>query len=130
MVPYHHRSLISYRKQPRPAATFDGDVIQVQARCTARGGDPAAVALLPNIFVDGISQKALTRQMTEDEACECHNGQSGQVYRTLLRMDEDNRYRCRLCAIGTDERGWKHARDALRHLKRDHFGLGERCGEW
>jgi hypothetical protein len=121
---------VIYRKRPRPAETFDGDVIQVQARCAARGGDPAAIALLPVIFPDGISQNALTRQMTSNESGEYHSGHSGQVYRIILRIDEEKRFRCRLCAVGSDERGWKHARDALRHLKRDHFGLGDRCNAW
>jgi len=127
---FHSIGIISYRKRPRPAATFDGNVAQVQAQCVACGGDPAAIAILPAIFIDGISQEALTRQMTNSESSKYHSGQPGQVYRTLLRIDEEKRYRCRLCAIDTDGRGWKHARDALRHLKRDHFGLGDRCNDW
>ena len=129
-VTFHPFSTISYRKQPRPAATFVANVIQVQAQCAGTGGDPAAIGLLPAIFVDGITQKALTRQLTNSEACDYHNGSAGQVYRVLLRVDEDERFHCRLCAIGADEGGWKHAKDALRHLKRDHFGLGTHCDRW
>jgi len=127
----HTSSAISYRKHSRPAATFDADVIQVQARCTDAGGDPAAIEQLPSIFVEGITQTALTRSLTRNEAFEYHGGRTGKVYRVLLRVDEEEkRFHCRLCAIGDDEGGWKHAKDALRHLKRDHFGLGTRCDRW
>jgi hypothetical protein len=129
-VTFHPFKTISYRKQPRPAATFDADVAQVQARCTAGGGDPAAIGLLANIFVEGISQKALMRKMMSSEASDHHDGRAGQVYRTLLRVDESKRFHCRLCAVKADEGGWKHARDVLRHLKRDHFGLGDTCERW
>jgi len=124
-------SSISYRKHSRPAAKFDADVIQVQARCTDAGGDPAAIELLPSIFIEGITQAALTRSLTRSEAREYHGGRAGKVYRVLLRVDEEEkRFHCRLCAIGDDEGGWKHAKDALRHLKRDHFGLGNQCDRW
>ena len=64
----HPFTTISYRKQPRPAATFVAKVI----RCAGTGGDPAAIDLLPAIFVDGTTQKALTRQLTNSEACDYH----------------------------------------------------------
>ena len=122
---------ISYRKHPRPAATFDANMLQVQTRCASAGGDPAAIGLLPVIFVEGITQAALTRPLTRSEAFDYYGGRTGQVYRVLLRVDEeDKRFHCRLCAIGDDEGGWKHAKDALRHLKRDHFGLGTQCDCW
>jgi hypothetical protein len=129
-VTLHPSRFISYRKQPRPAATFDANIIQVQARCAAAGGDPITIALLPAIFVEGISQQALMRQMTSSEASDYHGGRAGQVYRILLHIGEEKRFYCRLCAIGADEGGWKHAKDALRHLKRDHFGLGTYCVRW
>jgi len=129
-VTFHPSRIISCRKQPRPAAAFDPDVIQVQARCTTGGGDPASIGLLPAIFAGGISQNALTRQLTKSEADDYHNGRAGQVYRILLQIDENKMFHCRLCAVGADEGGWKYAKDALRHLKRDHFGLGTHCGRW
>jgi len=129
-IKLHPFSAISYRKHPRPAATFDANVIQVQARCSGAGGDPAVIGLLPAVFVGGITQKALIRPLTSSEARDYHGGRTGQVYRILLRVNEDKRFYCRLCAIGDDEGGWKHAKDALRHLKRDHFGLGMQCDRW
>jgi hypothetical protein len=130
-ITLHPSIAISYRKSPRPAAAFDANVIQVQARCAGAGGDPAAIEILAAIFVEGITQKALTRQLTSSEARDYHGSRPGQVYRVLLRVDEEEkRFHCRLCAIGADEGGWKHAKDALRHLKRDHFGLGTQCDRW
>jgi len=103
----------------------------MQARCIGAGGDLAAIELLPVIFVDGITQTALTRPLTRSEAFEYHGGCTGKVYRVLLRFNEEaKRFHCRLCVIGGDEGGWKHPRDALRHRNRDHFGLGTQCDRW
>src|SRR5258708_1269751 len=90
-VTFHPCTSISYRKQPRPAATFDANIAQVQARCVAGGGDPATIALLPAIFFEGTSQKALMRRMTISEAYDHHNGRPGQVYRILLRVYQGKR---------------------------------------
>jgi hypothetical protein len=68
--------------------------------------------------------------MTRDEAREHNCGAPGQMFRVLLHSDEDNIFRCRLCAVGADEGGWKQAKDALRHFKRHHFALGARCHRW
>ena len=119
-----------YRKTPRPAAEFTSDIRELQVRCLVDGGDTEAVDLLPSVFPQGISQEALLRPLTRTEARQYTEGTSGQAYRMLLRVDGGNRFRCRLCAVNADESGWKHARDALRHLKRDHFGLGNVCEKW
>jgi hypothetical protein len=39
-------------------------------------------------------------------------------------------HRCRLCPNGGNAFAWKKPMDALRYLKRDHFGLGHRCPNW
>ncbi len=119
-----------YRKTHRPPAEFTSNIWELQARCLVDGGDPEAVDLLPNVFPHGISQEALLRPLTRTEAHRHTDGTSGQAYRMLLRVDGGNRFRCKLCAVNADESGWKHARDALRHLKRDHFGLGNYCEKW
>lgn len=129
-VTFHQPRSISCRKQSRPAATFEPNVIRLLARCTASGGDLAAIGFLLAIFVRGISKKALTRQLTSSEAWDYNDGRAGQVYRVFIRVGDDRRFHCRLCVIGTDEGGWKHAKDVLRHLKRDHFGLGTHCDRW
>jgi hypothetical protein len=117
---------IGFRKTTRPAAGYTPNVGLVQARCVAEEGDPAVVNLMRSIFASGISTKALTRRMTRDEAREYNCGAPGQMSHASLRTDEEKRFRCRLCVVGTDEGGWKQARHALRHLNRDHFGLGAR----
>ena len=129
-VTTHPPTRVSFRKKTRPAADYTPNLALVQARCIADGGDPAATNLLQIPFADGISTEALTRRMTRDEARKYNQGTSGQVFRMFLRVDEGNRFRCRLCAVDTDEEGWKFAKDALRHLKRDHFGLGTGCNRW
>ena len=129
-VTTHSHTRVSFRKKTRPAAAYTPDMELVQTRCAADGGDPAAVNLLRAAFPDGISTTALTRRMTRDEAREYNHGASGQMYRVFLRIDEENRFHCRLCAAAADGWGWKQAKDALRHLKRDHFGLGTCCDRW
>ena len=46
------------------------------------------VALLPENFSSGISEKGLTRNMTREEARKHRYGASTQVFRMLLRRDE------------------------------------------
>jgi hypothetical protein len=65
-------------------------------------------------------------RMTRDEARKSNCGAPGQVFHASLRTDEEKRFRCRLCVVDADEGGWKQARHALRHVNRDHFGLGAR----
>jgi len=123
-------TILVYRRKHRPAAEFTSNIRELQTRCLIDGGDPEAVDLLPSIFSQGISQEALSRPLTRMEADQYTDGTSGQVYRMLLQVDGGDRFRCRLCAVDDDGSGWKHARDALRHLKRDHFGLGNSCDKW
>ena len=129
-VTTHPYTRLSFRKRARPAAEYTPDIQLIQARCLADGGDPEAVKLLPSIFTDDISIKALTRRMTRDEAREYNHGAQGQIFLVVLRIDEGKRYHCRLCATDANEGGWGSAKDVLRHLKRDHFGLGTRCDRW
>ena len=68
--------------------------------------------------------------MTRDEAREYNHDAPGQIFLVVLRVDEGGRYHCHLCAIDATEGGWKCAKGVLRHLKRDHFGLGTCCDHW
>ena len=133
---------IAYRKTSRPPAAYSPDIQVVVEGCRADGGEERAIALLPKIFSRGITEEALTRKMTREEVrkhyCEAskhHSASSGrrpcmQVYRTLLRGDEGGRSHCRLCSVDANQNGWKNAKDVLRHLKRDHFGLVHVCPRW
>ena len=120
---------IIFRKTPRPAAIYSPDIQVTMERCRADGGEENAIALLEVIFSGGISEKSLIRKMTREEAREHNRGVSAQVYRVFLRNDI-GRFHCRLCPAGANEGGWKNARDVLRHLKRDHLGLGYACTSW
>ena len=126
----HSCSTVIHQRKPRPAAAYSPDIQVTVARCRADGGEKAAINLLQDIFTGGVSENALTRKMTREEAREHHGGISTQVYRMLLRDGKAGRYHCRLCRVGANEGGWKNPRDVLRHLKRDHFGLGGTCTSW
>jgi hypothetical protein len=121
---------VVYRKTRRAPAAYSPDVRVVAEGCRADGGEEDAIALLPQIFSSGILEKALTRKMTRVESRKHHCGAFTQVYRMLLRSDNAGRFHCRLCAIGANQGGWRHAKDVLRHLKRNHFGLVNVCPKW
>ena len=127
---HHPYVTVTYRKTPRPPAIYSSDIQVVVERCRAGGGEESVIGLLPDIFSDGISEKALIRKMTREEARKYNAAAPTQVYRRFLREDEAMRFHCRLCSVGDDGCGWKNPRDALRHLKRDHFGLGHTCTQW
>ena len=129
LAPHPYANVV-YRKTSRPPVGYSADIQVVAERCRADGGEEDAIALLPEIFSTEISEEALTRKMTREEARKHLGSASTQAYRMFLRSDGAQRFHCRLCAVGAKEGGWKKARDALRHLKRDHFGLGDTCTLW
>ena len=121
---------VVYRKARRPPAAYSSNVQVVAEGSRADGGEEHAIALLSEIFPGEITEKALTRKMTREEARKHHNGASTPVYRMLLRSDRAGRFHCRLCSVYDNQNGWKNAKDVLRHLKRDHFGLANVCPKW
>lgn len=129
-APHHPYATTVYRKKPSSPAEYSSDIRIVLERCRADGGEEVVISLLPYIFSKGLSEKALTRKMTREEARKHHCGSSWPVYRMLLRGDETERFHCRLCPFGANTGGWKNPRDVLRHLKRDHFGLASSCKVW
>jgi hypothetical protein len=118
-----------------PAEEFDGDISRLTGRLTIEGVDQTVVELCCVIFARGVSLEALKARMTRKE-CERHGLQSGMRYRMLLdvvKMAKGgvsmDRHVCRLCP--RDEAvDYKNHRDALRHLLRDHFGIGFQCTRW
>jgi hypothetical protein len=139
--PYHSSmTLLNRRKARQPAAIFEPNVTALQERLRREGGDLDAVTLVERVFPDGVSLEALTRRQTREETTQQVFGQSGgPVYlaflETLPLNERDTgalgtRFRCRLCPINADALSWKHHRDVLRHLKRDHFGLRDTCAQW
>jgi len=139
--PYHCSTmLLNRRKARQPAATYEPNIIKLQERLRREGGDQDAVTLVESVFPDEVTLEALTRRQTREEAAQQIFGQGGgPVYLAFLETSplnkRDNgasgvRFRCRLCPNNTVALYWKHHRDVLRHLKRDHFGLGETCIQW
>lgn len=124
--------LCPYRRpqKKQPAVEFEPDVKKLQDRCKKAGAEEQAVLLIEKVFVNGVNLPSLTRKLSAKElATHQFGGESGQVYVGFLHAERDTRYTCRLCPTNT-EMSWKHRRDVLRHLRRDHFGLAEKCQHW
>ena len=116
-------------RRTRPI-TYEGNLARLQQRCRSQGADEGAIGLLGKIFADEISLEALTRRLTDTEAETKEFGiDTGMLYTALLEHpdEENDGYACRLCH---SEKTWKHHRDVLRHLRRDHFGISEDCDQW
>ena len=125
-------------RRPTPAArktrpvTYEGDLIRLQQRCRRQGADEGAIELLRKVFTNEVSLKALTRPLTDAEVDTKEFGvETGRVYIAFLgTIDEEGvglYYVCRLCH---SKQIWRHHKDALRHLRRDHFGLADVCNQW
>lgn len=116
------------RKNWGPAAAeMDLESIINELRC--EGVDDKEVDTVKEVFSTSFSVDALMRKMTKDESRRYLGGEKGQVYRAFLR-NVDKRFQCRLCREGMNAMSWKHPRDVVRHLRRDHFGLGDSCQYW
>jgi hypothetical protein len=119
-------------RKTRPI-TYEGNLVRLQQRCWRQGADEGATGLLGKVFANEVSLEALTRLLTDAEVETKEFGvETGRVYIAFLEaVNEEGgvepRYVCRLCH---SEQTWKHTRDALRHLRRDHFGLAEVCDQW
>jgi hypothetical protein len=127
----------SWRKR-MPAVTYESDPLKLQDRLLRDGGDPDVVARIPMVFSAGVNLKALTRLRTAEEVASQTFGKGpGPVYLVFLEVLPDRsggyeqlRYGCRLCSSWDDGCSWKNQRDVLRHLRRQHFGVGDRCDTW
>lgn len=106
-----------------PAEEFEGSVLKLKERLLRKGAEPTAVGVCTRIFSEGISIAALEVSMTREESKE--HGVVGKRYRMLLEKRAEKN-RCRLCSR-EDYVEYKNHRDALRHLLKDHFGMGYEC---
>ena len=119
-------------RKTRPI-TYEGDLIRLQQRCRGQGADEGAIGLLGKVFTNEVSLEALTRPLTDAEVETNEFGvETGRVYIAFLETDNEDEgvrpfYVCRLCH---SERIWRHHKDVLRHLRRDHFGLADVCDQW
>ena len=126
-------------QRPTPAArktrpvTYEGNLIRLQQRCKRQGADEWAIGLLGKVFTNEVSLKALTRPLTDAEVETNEFGvETGRVYIAFLETVNEEEgagayYICRLCH---SEQIWRHHKDALRHLRRNHFGLADVCDQW
>ena len=125
-------------QRPTPAArkirpiTYEGNLDRLQQRCRRQGADEGALEKLGKVFANGVSLEALTRPLTDAEAhTEEFGVETGRIYTVFLEtINEEGvvpHYVCRLCHT---DKVWKHHKDVLRHMRRDHFGLPEVCEQW
>ena len=111
---------------------FEGDVARLKARLLAKGANEQVVGLCDTIFKNGVTIEALEERMTREQ-CEELGVRDGKKFRVFLELvrgvngQMTGRHRCCLCSPGKE---YKNHRDALRHLLKDHFGLGFRCERW
>jgi hypothetical protein len=109
------------------------DLERLEQRCRKQGADEVALGLLRKVFANEVSQEALTRSLTDAEVETNELGiVKGKVYTAFLDLTDEGegaapRHICRLCRTGQT---WKHAKDVVRHLKRDHLGLADTCKIW
>jgi len=50
------------------------------------------------------------------------------AYHGFIQQSDDG-FECCLCTVGK-RTWWKNKKDAVRHLKKFHFGLAMRCESW
>ena len=128
----YQRPTPSVTRKTRPVKHED-DLERLKQRCRKQGADEDAIGLLGKVFANEVSKKALTRALTDEEAETKELGiVTGKVYTAFLEPTDEGegvapRYICRLCH---SDQTWKHAKDVVRHLKRDHLGLADTCNQW
>ena len=104
------------------------DTAILKARLRENGASAEAANLCDDVFPDGVTTDALEKRLTRDQ-CERHHLQDGKQFQRFLEKVEvtgETKNRCRLC----NAKLYKHHRDALRHLLKDHFGLWFGCAHW
>ena len=109
---------------------LETDVTNLKARLIEEGAAQEDADLCDEIFKGGITNEALERRLTRSQ-CEKLGVRDGMVFRILLEGTDEfcSRHRCRLCPRNYS-RAYKNHRDALRHLRKDHFGLFFECLQW
>ena len=121
-----------YRPGKEPAAEFEPNPIKLRESCERDGGSPFAVDWTLVVFNHGVTKEALARALNRSEIDRMINFPGGfeprQAYDGFILM-VGNRYECGLCKEGK-RTCWKNKKDAPRHLRKFHFGIGDPCGIW
>ena len=127
-----YQRLTRAARKTRPI-TYEGNLARLQQRCRIQGADEGAIGLLAKVFANEISLEALIRLLTDAEVDTKEFGfETGRIYIAFLdpineEEGEAPYFVCRLCHT---EQVWRHHKDVLRHLRRDHFGFADVCEQW
>ncbi len=115
----------------KPAVAYERDLPTLQELSRLRGGQDFAIAWIPKTFTKGVKANALSRPLSEDEINAVdhdHGFRLSQAYDGFLEKVED-RFECGLCAE-RKRANWKNKKDAICHLQKFHFGIGQTCETW
>jgi hypothetical protein len=119
------------RPGKKPGAEYEPDPIRLRTLCQLRGGTAFACRWITAVFEYGVTVEALVRplELTEIEGMGFPGGfEPSLAYHGFLQEAED-RFGCCLCTANK-RTWWKHKKDAVRHLRKFHFGLADRCDIW
>ena len=115
----------------KPPATYEPDLLRLQELSRQRGGQDFAIAWILKAFANGVTARALSRALSEDEIDAVdhdHGFRLSRAYDGFLEKVED-RFECGLCAE-EKRANWGNKKDAIRHFKKFHFGIGQTCETW
>jgi len=122
----------SYNRPGRePAVKFEPDAIKLQASCKRHRGSSFAVDWIVVVFKHGVTKEALLRPLDSNEVDQMDfpgGFEPRWAYDGFIFKIGD-RYECGMCKEGK-ETHWKNKKDAPRHLRKFHFGLGDQCRIW
>ena len=122
-----------YRPGKEPAAEFEPNPLKLRESCERDGGNAFAVDWTLVAFHYGVTKEALVRSLDRGEIGRMKLKFPGgfeprQAYDGFISKIGD-RYECGLCKEGK-RACWKNKKDAPRHLRKFHFGLGDPCSIW
>jgi hypothetical protein len=120
-------------RPPGPLLPVDpeDDIARLKGRLLENGADAEAVELCDEVFKDGVTKGALEQRLTRAQCKELglRDGKQFQLFLEKIKVKGETKNRCRLCP-GHDAVVYKNHRDALRHFRKDHFGLWFGCAHW
>jgi hypothetical protein len=119
------------RPGKKPAAEYEPDPLKAQASCRRRGGADFACQWITTIFNNPVTLDALVRplELAEIESMNFPGGfEPFLAYHGFIQK-YDGGFECCLCTVGK-RTWWKNKKDAVRHLRKFHFGLADQCGTW
>jgi hypothetical protein len=119
------------RPGKEPAAEFEPNPVKLRESCERNGGSAFAVDWTLVVFKHGVNKEALLRSLNRSEIGRMHfrgGFVPRQAYDGFISKIGD-RFECGLCEEG-ERTCWKNKKDAPRHLRKFHFGLGDPCNIW